>query len=30
LQKEIDNCVGEKLRQYTLQDVIARIELAYA
>ena len=30
LQKEIDNSVGEKLRQYTLHDVIAKIELAYA
>ena len=29
LQKEIDQSVGDKLGQYTLDDVIEKIELAY-
>ena len=29
LQKEIDTTVGEKLRQYTLNDVTGEIEAAY-
>ena len=30
LQKEIDSTVGEKLRQYTLDDVIGKIDATYA